>query len=55
VLDIPIPPSNNPIFINFEGGIGFSTAIVVAITAAKGTTNNGAVTLDDVSGFLVFA
>lgn len=55
VLDIPIPPSNNPIFINFEGGIAFSTAIVVAVTAAQGTTNNGAVTLNDVAGFLVFA
>jgi hypothetical protein len=52
VLDIPIPPSNNTQFIAFPAGIGASTAIVLAITGAKGLTNNTAVTLDDVSGFI---
>jgi hypothetical protein len=55
VLDIPIPPSNNTQFISFPAGIGASTAIVLAITGAKGLTNNTAVTLDDVSGFISWA
>jgi hypothetical protein len=54
-LDIPIPPSNNPVFIPFSGGIGFTTAIAVAIAGAQGLTNNSAVTLNEVAGFLVFA
>lgn len=56
VLDIPIPPSNNSQFIDLMSfGIGASTAIVIAITGAKGLTNNTVVTLDEVSGFVVFA
>lgn len=55
VLDIPIPPNNNPVYINLEGGLGFLTAITCVVTSGKGTTNNGAVTLDEVGGFIAFA
>jgi hypothetical protein len=55
VLDISIPPTNNPAFISFEGGLAFSTAITCAITGDKGTTNNTPITLNEVAGFLVFA
>ncbi len=55
VLDIPIPPNNNPTRFTLEGGIGFSTAITVAITSARGLTNNSTITLDDVTGFAVYA
>lgn len=52
-LDIPIPPSNNPQFISFEGGIAFGTAITVAITGGRGVTDNTAITLNDCTGFTV--
>lgn len=52
-LDIPIPPSNNPIFISFEGGIAFGTAITVAITGGRGATDNTGITLNDCTGFTV--
>lgn len=55
VLDISIPPNSaEPIWISLEGGLGFSTAIVVAITGAKGINDNTAITLNDVSGFIAF-
>jgi len=53
---IPLPASMTaPIFISLEGGIGHSTAIVVAITGADGLTDNTGVTLGDVVGFSVHA
>lgn len=52
-LDIPIPPSNNPQFVSFEGGIAFGTAITVAITGARGVTDNTAITANDCTGFTV--
>jgi hypothetical protein len=52
-LDIPIPLSSNPVFISFEGGIAFGTAITVAITGGRGTTDNTAITLNDVTGFTI--
>lgn len=54
-LDIPIPPTNNPIFISFEGGIAFGTAITVAITGGRGATDNTAITLNDCTGFTLHA
>ncbi len=52
-MRIPLP-QNQPVFINFEGGMGFSTAITCAITATASITDStGAVTLDDVTGFSV--
>ena len=55
VLDIPIPPNSaEPIYISAEGGLGFATAIVVAITGARGVTDNTAITLNDVGGFIAF-
>lgn len=55
VLDIPIPPnSSEPINIQLEGGLGLSAAIVIAVTGAKGTTDNTAITLNDVGGFIAF-
>ena len=53
VLDIEIPPNRNPQFVSFEGGIGFATAITVAITGARGVTDNTAITLNDCTGFTV--
>lgn len=54
-LRIPLP-QNQPVFISFEGGMAFDTAITCAITSS-GALNlaTGAVTLDDVTGFAVFA
>ncbi|MFN7879568.1 MAG: hypothetical protein ACK5P1_06105, partial [Sphingobacteriia bacterium] len=55
VLDIPIPPnSSEPISIQLEGGLSFGTAIVIAVTGAKGTTDNTAITLNDVGGFIAY-
>ena len=54
ILDIAIPPNSaEPIFISVEGGIGFATAITVAITGARGVTDNTSITLNDVTGFTV--
>ncbi len=38
-----------------DGGIGFSTAITMAVTGGQGLTNNTAVTLGDVTGLVTFA
>ena len=38
-----------------EGGAGFATGITVMITGGQGLTNNTAVTLGDVTGFVTFA
>jgi len=48
-------PTNQPVTITFEGGLAFTTAINVAVTAGQGLTNNGAVTLGDVTGLIAFA
>ena len=56
VLDIPLPPNNVPVDIMMgEGGIAFATAISVAITGSRGATDNTAITLNDVTGFLSYA
>ena len=56
VLDIPLPPNNVPVMIDLgEGGAGFATAISIAITGARGLTDNTTVTLNDVTGFLTNA
>lgn len=55
VLDIPIPPnSSEPVSIQLEGGLSFGTAIVIAVTGAKGTTDNTSITLNDVGGFIAY-
>lgn len=48
-------PTNQPVRIEIAGGMGFATGIMIMITAAQGLTNNGAVTLADVTGFTVHA
>jgi hypothetical protein len=50
-------PAGGSVFMGFEGGIGFSTAITYAVTGAKGLTDNTATGLvaNDVSGSLVYA
>jgi hypothetical protein len=54
-MRIPLP-QNQPVFINFEGGMAFGTAITCAITATASITDStGAVALDDVTGFSVHA
>jgi hypothetical protein len=55
ILRIPLP-QNQPVYFNFEGGMGFSTAITCAICSTASLTDaTGAVTVDDVTGFAVFA
>ena len=54
LTEIAIPP-NQTITINFEGGIGFATGIMIMVTAAQGLTNNGAITGNEVNGFVAFA
>jgi hypothetical protein len=55
ILDIPIPPNSaEPVFFKLEGGIGFSTAITVIVTGGRGVTDNTAITLNDVTGFIAY-
>jgi len=54
ILDIAIPPNSaEPIYISLEGGVGFGTAITVAITGARGLTDNTVITLNDITGFTI--
>lgn len=54
-FEIALPP-NVPVQIDTpEAGLAFATGIVVMIAAAQGLTNNGAVTGNEVTGFLAFA
>lgn len=53
-FEIALPP-NIAVNISSEGGLAFSSAIVVAITGARGLTNNSTITADTVTGFLAFA
>jgi hypothetical protein len=53
-FEVALPPGQ-PVPIAYEGGLGFATAISVAITGGQGLTNNAAVTLGDVTGFFAFA
>lgn len=50
-------PAGSALTFNFEGGIGFSTAISCAVTAAKGLTDNTATGLaaNDISGVIVYS
>lgn len=53
-LDIAIPPNSaEPVYVSLEGGIAFGTAITVAITGARGVTDNTAITANDVTGFTI--
>lgn len=54
LTEIAIPP-NQTINLAFDGGLGFGTAITIAITGGAGLTNNAAVTAGDVTGFVGFA
>lgn len=54
LTEIAIPP-NQTINLAFDGGLGFGTAITIAVTGGQGLTNNAAVTLGDVTGFVGFA
>ncbi len=54
LLEIGIPP-NQTVQFDMAGGVGFSTAINIAVTAGQGLTNNAAVTLGDVTGIIAFA
>lgn len=42
-------------FMEFPGGIAMGTAITIAITGAKGLTDNTAITLNDVTGVFLYA
>ena len=56
VLDIALPPNSVPVdILTGEGGVGFATAISVAITGGRGNTDNTAITLNDVTGFITYA
>ena len=39
---------------SFEGGLGFTTAITCWVTGAKGLTDNTAITVNDVTGFIAY-
>ncbi len=54
LFEIGIPP-NQSVTNEFPGGIGFATAINIAVTGGQGLTNNTAVTLGDVTGIIAFA
>lgn len=54
ITEIGIAPGGR-IELECEGGIGFATAITIAVTGGQGLTNNTAVTLGDVTGFSVHA
>lgn len=51
-IDIPAGGSRD---IAWPAGVAFSTGMMWAVTAAKGLTDNSAVTLNDVSGFVSYA
>ena len=54
-LRIPLP-QNQPVFISFEGGMAFATAITCAISSTGSLTDaTGVGTLDDVTGLAVFS
>ena len=56
VLDIMLPANKAVVNISMgEGGIAFGTAMSVAITGARGLTDNTGVTLNDVTGFVTYA
>jgi hypothetical protein len=56
LFELDIPAGGN-IYMAFEGGIGFSTALTYAVTAAKGLSDNSSagLVLNDVSGTLIYA
>jgi hypothetical protein len=53
--EIAIPPSFNPLNISLPLASAATTGIVVAITGARGLTDNTAITANDVTGFITFA
>ena len=53
--EIAIPPSFNPLSISLPFASAATTGIVVAITGARGLTDNTAITANDVTGFITFA
>jgi hypothetical protein len=54
LLEVGIPPNQTVQFV-MEGGIGFATAISMAVTGGQGLTNNAAITVGDVTGIIAFA
>ena len=56
LFELDIPAGSN-VYMAFEGGIGFSTAITYAVTSAKGLSDNTAtgLAINDVSGSLIYA
>lgn len=54
LAEIAIPPGRSVVW-TLEGGAAFSTGITVMVTAGQGLTNNGVVTLGDVTGIALFA
>lgn len=54
LLEVAIPPGQT-LNMQLDGGIGFATAITMAVTGGQGLTNNTAVTLGDVTGIVAFA
>jgi hypothetical protein len=54
-MRVPLP-QNQPVYIQFPGGMAFGTAITCAVcSTASLTDGTGAVSLDDVTGFSVHA
>lgn len=48
-------PAGQTVTFEMVGGMAFATAITYAVTGAKGLTDNTAVTLNDVTGVILFA
>ena len=53
--EIPIPPLFNPLSVSLPFAAAANTGIVVAITGARGLTDNTAIIANDVTGFITFS
>lgn len=54
LFEVGVPP-NQTIHLNLDGGLGFATAINIAVTGGQGLTNNAAITAGDVTGVIGWA
>jgi hypothetical protein len=55
LYEIEIPPNRVPVTVSLPLSAGATTGFAVAVTGARGLTDNTAITLNDVTGFATFA
>ena len=55
LYEIEIPPNRIPVTVSLPLSAGATTGFAVAVTGARGLTDNTAITLNDVTGFATFA